>query len=268
VPPKQITLQALEQLRRTSPKRRRFSDNPTVCKLDDGTCSVSFVFSSVNRLFRRDTQIRTVDGRYSHYLRLSDPKVISVALKWHDRHRRFIFLRDLLDFSVALDFNFAKRRVYTELGLAEYNAKSVRHGPSIEALVRACVRAITDISLYRESDAICAVPPSPEKEWDLPTQIAQLVSARIGKPDLSPLVQFREIKKSITATPLAEKWNALDAAGLTIDQRIGGNKLILIDDKYQSGTTAHFVASKLYEAGAVEVNGLFCIKTWRDTDNQ
>jgi predicted amidophosphoribosyltransferase len=41
----------------------------------------------------------------------------------------------------------------------------------------------------------------------------------------------------------------------------------LIDDKYQSGTTAQFVASHLYQAGAAEVCGLFCIKTWRDTDN-
>ncbi len=268
MPPKQITLQRLEQLRTLTPRRRRFSDNPTICEQEDGTCSISFVFTSVDRLFRHDTQIRTIDGPYSHYLKLSDLKVIGRAVKWHDRHKRFIFLRDFLDCSIALDFNFAERGRYTELGLAEYNAKYARHGPSIEALVKACVRAISEISLYRESDVICSVPPSPEKEWDLPTEIAQLVSERTGKPDISALLRFRATKKSIKATSLEGKWEALGAATLYVDQSVSGKRVILLDDKYQSGTTAQFMASKLYDAGVTEVNGLFCIKTWRDTDNQ
>jgi hypothetical protein len=263
-----MPLQAVEQVRRLSPKRCRFSENSTISRLADGACSVSFKFVSVDRLFRHDTEIRTINGRYSNYLKLLDSKLIERALKWHDRHKKFIFLRDLLDLSVALDFNFIERGRYTELGLAEFNAKRARHGPSIEMLVKACVRAISEISFYRESDVICAVPPSPEKEWDLPREIARLLSERTRKLNISALVHFCEIKRSIKVTSLAKKWDTLNAARLVVDENLNGIKVILLDDKYQSGTTAQFVASGLYEAGAREVNGLFCIKTWRDTDNQ
>jgi hypothetical protein len=91
----------------------------------------------------------------------------------------------MLDCSVALDYNFAERGRYTDLGLAEYNAKNTRHRVSVETLARACIRAISDISLYRESDVICAVPPSPDKEWDLPTEIVRLVSEKTDKPNIS-----------------------------------------------------------------------------------
>ena len=266
--PPNITVQAIEQIRRLNPKRCRFSDLSAISKLKDETCSISFKFASVDRLFRHDTEIMTINGPYSHYLKLIDRRLIERALKWHDRHKRFIFLRDLLDCSVALDLNFQERGRYTELGLAEFNAKDARHAPSIELLAKACVRAISEISFYKESDVICAVPPSPEKEWDLPREIARLVSERIKRPDISAVVKFRRIKRSIKATSLAEKWDTLSSAGLQVDESLNGLKIILLDDKYQSGTTAQFVASGLYEAGAKAVNGLFCIKTWRDTDNQ
>jgi predicted amidophosphoribosyltransferase len=115
---------------------------------------------------------------------------------------------------------------------------------------------------------ICAVPPSPDKEWDLPTEIVRLVSEKTDKPNISALVQFGAPKKSIKVTSLAQKWATLEAAELSVNTNLTGSRVILIDDKYQSGTTAQFVASRLYGADADEVNGLFCVKTWRDTDNR
>jgi predicted amidophosphoribosyltransferase len=44
--------------------------------------------------------------------------------------------------------------------------------------------------------------------------------------------------------------------------------VILIDDKYQSGMTIQFVASRLYDAGTAKVYGLCAVKTLRDMDNQ
>jgi hypothetical protein len=195
MPSKHITLQAIEQLRLSRPRRRRFSDNP-ICKRDDGMCAISFRFPSIDRLFRHDTNIVTKSGPFGPYQHLHDEKEIDKALRWQEKHKRFIFLRDMLDCSVALDYNFAERLMYTELGLAEYNAKNAHYKVSIEALVRACIRAISEISLYRESDVICAVPPSPEKEWDLPTEVVRLVSEKIGKPNISASVKFGAPKKA------------------------------------------------------------------------
>ena len=46
-----------------------------------------------------------------------------------------------------------------------------------------------------------------------------------------------------------------------------GKLIILIDDKYQSGITLQFVASRLLEKGASKVFELCAVKTWRDDDN-
>jgi predicted amidophosphoribosyltransferase len=111
------------------------------------------------------------------------------------------------------------------------------------------------------------VPPSAGKVWDLPEEIAKQVAKKSQKEDISPLVRFRKAKQSVKNLTLCEKWAALESAQLIVSASVKGRRIILIDDKYQSGTTLQFVASKLRAAGASEVLGLSCVKTWRDTDN-
>ena len=89
---------------------------------------------------------------------------------------------------------------------------------------------------------------------------------RKAKP-LAP-VEFKAEKDSIKSLPMGEKWKALKEGKLLADDRVRGKKIILLDDKYQSGITAQAVASAMYDAGAAEINGVFCVKTWRNTDNQ
>lgn len=266
---KQITLEDVELLRETRPTRRCFAEHASVRARAEGQFVVSTLFPSIDRLFERDTKILTNSGPYGPYRYLDNAQEIAKALEWQERHKGLIFLRDMLDCSIALDYNLASAGVYTDLGLAEHNAKTARNKAAVKSLARACVRAIKNVTFFAESDAVCAVPPSPEKEWDLPTEIVELVSERIGKPNVSAAVRFTLKKKSVKAISLEDKWGALRAGKLKIERTIiNGKKIILIDDKYQSGTTAQFIAAKLYDAGAMEVNGLFCIKTWRNTDNR
>lgn len=198
---------------------------------------------------------------------MTDPEQISAALAWQERHESHIFLRDNLVSSVALDFNLAEAGVYTSLGQAEHNAKSSRDADAIDKLSNACIAAINGVSFYHDCTAVCAVPPSPEKDWDLPTEIVKRVASKTGKQNISDEIAFSKKKESVKSLLLKDKWQALDDAKLGISEKVKGKRIILIDDKYQSGTTAQFVASKLYAAGAEEVHGLFCVKTWRDTDN-
>jgi predicted amidophosphoribosyltransferase len=111
--------------------------------------------------------------------------------------------------------------------------------------------------------------PSPVtgKVWDLPEEITKQVAKKSQKEDISSLVRFHKAKQSVKNIALCDKWPALEAAQVVISGNIKGREVILIDDKYQSGTTIQFVASKLFLAGASEVLGLCCVKTWRDTDN-
>jgi len=76
-------------------------------------------------------------------------------------------------------------------------------------------------------------------------------------------------KASVKEVALDEKWAAWESADLQVTSLdLAEKKIILIDDKYQSGTTIQFVGSVLQSHGASEVYGLSLVKTLRDTDNQ
>lgn len=263
-----ITLSNVETTRALTPKRFRFSEFACVREHKDGQQHiVGLKFPSLKRLFLAETGISTYDGPYGPFRFLTDKKQIDVALEWQERYSSLIFLRDNLHCSVAIDFNLAGPGVYTKLGQAEHDAKASRKFTAVKELTSASADTIQKILFYRECDAICAVPPAPGKDWDLPTELTKYVAAKTEKENLSPSVKFLKKKESVKLLSLDEKWKALENAGLRVGSGFRGKRVILLDDKYQSGTTAQFVASRLYEAGAAEVNGLFCVKTWRDTDN-
>jgi predicted amidophosphoribosyltransferase len=264
---KQITLHDVEGLRDVTPKRQRFSDFPIVNAKDNGEYVISTKFPSIDRLFEEETKINTRGGPYGPFQFISDPAEISTALAWQESRANLIFLRDMLECSIALDFNLREAGVYTELGQAEHNAKASHDGPAIELLSTKCAQAIQSLPWYHSCEAICAVPPSPEKEWDLPTAIAARVSQLTGIKNISDKVKFGNAKQSVKSVALCDKWACLEAGNLSVAGGISAKRIILLDDKYQSGTTAQFVASKLYNTAVDEIYGLFCVKTWRDTDN-
>jgi predicted amidophosphoribosyltransferase len=75
-------------------------------------------------------------------------------------------------------------------------------------------------------------------------------------------------KPSIKELDVDEKWAALEEVGLTVNDAFEGKDVLLIDDMYQSGSTAHFVGSKIRAAGANDIHLLAVSKGRRDTDNR
>jgi hypothetical protein len=257
----------VERLRNESPKRRRFVESPDHLYAN-GSFRLSFKFNSVAKLFKEETGLTTSNGPYGPWANFTAEEDIRKAKAWKSKRDKLVFLRDNLDYSVALDLNFASEGEYTDLGLAEHKAKQNREKPSVNVLCSALSDAIKTLPPYQAADAICSVPPSPEKSWDLPTEMAERIAGGCGKENLSKDIKFTEKKDSVKAISLKQKWKSLEGANLQVDpEKVKGKTIILVDDKYQSGTTAQFVAAKLYEAGAKSVLGLYCVKTWRDTDN-
>jgi hypothetical protein len=158
-----ITLQDIEKLRHLKPKRCRFLDNPIVKERQDGTYAVSTKFPSVDRMFEAGTGIASESGRYGYgpYVYLSDKGQIEKALRWQEARKSLIFLRDLLDCSLALDFNFEETttntKTYTKMGSAEHQAKGYADAQAVQYLVNRCLPAITNLGLYRECDSVCAI---------------------------------------------------------------------------------------------------------------
>ena len=71
-----------------------------------------------------------------------------------------------------------------------------------------------------------------------------------------------------------DKWDGLEKAELTLasgpkNLPKKGESVILLDDKYQSGTTMHYVAMQMQAAGIDgPILGLVAVKTLRDDDNK
>ena len=75
-------------------------------------------------------------------------------------------------------------------------------------------------------------------------------------------------KDKIKELAVDAKWAALEKVGLSVGSEVKDKNLLLIDDMYQSGATAHFVASRLRAAGANDIHVIAVSKGRRDTDNK
>ncbi|CAA7616485.1 hypothetical protein MTBLM5_20109 [Magnetospirillum sp. LM-5] len=228
--------------------------------------------NTVGRQFEADTGLTLRPSKFQGVWRPIQSEDEFVAIQnWTARQGTRVFIRDCLDMSVALDVNLVDNQSgqYTELGALEARAKARQDDAAVQELAQACYRAICNLSGYRDARYVASVPARLGKGYDLPAAIADRVSALSGLENVTNRFTFAHDKGALKGLPLDQKWDALEKAGLTFSPNLPrGASIILIDDKYQSGVTMQFVASRLYLAGASEVLGLCVVKTLRDTDNQ
>lgn len=188
---------------------------------------------------------------------------------WVAAQGTLVFLRDCLDLSLALDSNFVEvGGPYTTLGELEHKAKASQDADALETLGDLLINAIRDLPFYKDTKMVMAVPAAKEKLFDLPSVLAQRVAFTLSKEDLTSRFAFHGAKGQVKDCALEEEWLQLESADLRYTgSNLAGACVILIDDKYQSGTTMQYVAMKLQEAGAKRVYGISLVKTLRDGDN-
>lgn len=266
---KSITADDVAAFHEVAPRRRQIREALLVRTRADGTVVFSAPFhDSIVPIFSGETGLHPISGNGSSYhLYLKDEDDADLAEDWQVRRRDLVFLRDRLDLSIALDVNQTRPGEYTNIGRLEHDAKARLVPNAIAALAVRMARAVNELPGYRNANLICPVPPSPGKQFDLPTRLVRLMTPEIEAESMSSDFRFARAKRSIKGTSLADKWAALEAADLQVSRDLTGLSVVLVDDKYQSGTTIHFAASKLYAAGASDVFGLCCVKTLSDTDN-
>ena len=184
-----------------------------------------------------------------------------------------VFLYERLDASVVPGYAFQReedRRTRKQIESLEHSAKHFQDIGSIDQIASHMADVVTNFQPFNQVDLICGVPAQRGKDFHLPAELAARSSTRVGLPDITPDFSFAEDKPSLKDLTIEEKWDALAGVEfLTQDNTVTlqGQSIILIDDKYQSGITLQFIASKLLEKGASKVFGLFAVKTWRDDDN-
>ncbi|MBF0562197.1 MAG: hypothetical protein HQL37_09285 [Alphaproteobacteria bacterium] len=237
-----------------------------------GNFSVPFK-ETVQRIFTADTRLSLFhNSNYGNFWRsIKFEDEFNRIQAWVKRQGTRHFLRDCLDLSVALDLNLTDNQSgqYTPLGALEARAKEQPDEDAINQLVAYYLEAITNLPFFRDAKCVAGVPPRPDKLYDLPSTLASQIAKQSDRQDLTNLFRYTGEKGTVKTLAVDKKWDAWEAAGLTFEPKLtGAPSIILLDDKYQSGTTFQFVASRLRAAGAGEIYGLCAVKTLRDTDNQ
>lgn len=192
---------------------------------------------------------------------------------WCNQCGDIIFLYDCLASSLALAYTLRSEgasTTRTEFGAYEYDAKQNGCMTSIEAIAQKMGDLIKFLAPYREANLICGVPKNVGKGFHLPEELAKRVAIDVARPNITNYFWFGKNKLSLKNLPINQKWEALENSEFGTRCRMNaldGQSVILIDDKYQSGITIQYVASKLQQLGASTVLGLCAVKTWRDDDN-
>ena len=254
------------------PRRRCFADHPGVSK-EKANPTFSVPIESAKKIIEAQTNLRLKWSReYDNYWCYLDRNGIEAAEEWERNQGTLIYLRDCLSLSIALDRNLVDNESgqYTPIGNLENKGKNHQDQQSINELAEIVSGKIQSLPYYKDADFICSVPPSPDKDFDLPSVVTDLVSTRISKKDVTGGFAFRGQKAPLKKLGIDEKWNALEKAGIFFESGsfdINDKAIVLIDDKYQSGTTIQYIAMKLQQAGAREVYGLSFVKTLGDRNN-
>lgn len=212
---------------------------------------------------------RNTKGKFGGYYRVvSDDQEFSEISQWLAENADVVFIRSLFTTAVAACEHYLTPERRSRVGELEHSAKYEGDARACDALVEVLEDVYRRMHGGRKIDAIASVPPSKAGQTSLPNHLAAELAKRIELPDLTANLRWNSRKPSIKELNVEEKWAALEVVGITVDDVFAGKNILLIDDMYQSGSTAHFVAGALRAAGADDLHLLAVSKGRRDTDNQ
>lgn len=195
--------------------------------------------------------------------------------KWVEKQGSTVFIRSLLRTCIALDVRGEHNEdKETRVGNLEKRAKKRFDGQmewspdnlaAIEELVQLLSNKIKSTAFYKDTKYIAAVPAADTKKLDVPIELARQVAKSANLIDITSALVYKGSKSPIKNAPNQERWDILEQSTLVFEpknfDRIDYKGVILLDDKYQSGATMHYVAMVLQNAGFESIYGLTAVKT-------
>jgi predicted amidophosphoribosyltransferase len=268
-----ITVEQFLALRQKQPKRVCFgSTHKNALKANSngkgaGFFNVPFA-ETISGIFPWDI-FPNKKGQFGGYFRgVSDDAEFAEIGAWLERHADVVFIRSLFATAIATCEHYGVGNSRSAIGELEKCAKFDGDINAKTQLVAILKRAFDRLHHSRGISALVSVPASVNGRQSLPNHLASRLSAELGLPDLTASLRWDGPKGQIKELGVQEKWAALEKVGLSVDGTVAGKNLLLIDDMYQSGATAHFVASRLRAVGANDLHLLVVSKGKRDTDNK
>lgn len=233
-------------------------------KTDKGEDMITVPFDdSIGPLLKEQTGVTLTKSIKGKFYKKLYPEEYEKVKHFVDTYSTFVFLRDLLDMSVALSLNFeSDGETHTRIGQLEKAAKYNNDEEAVNQLSAFVDDFIEKNPLYANADFICAVPPTKYGEKNLPTRIIEKLTHFNGGNISSSLVWTAK-NESLKNADGADKLEILKHSGLEIANSVDlkGKDIVLVDDLYMSGITLQFIAMKLKEAGAGKVYGLCLVKS-------
>ncbi|TWT30126.1 Ribose-phosphate pyrophosphokinase [Blastopirellula retiformator] len=183
-----------------------------------------------------------------------------------------------LDSCMALDYGHSTPGTRTETGQLEYEAKYQGNDEASESLAKMLARAAFEIPFRAHSTVtrcITYIPPTEDKDFHLPRDLAHEMRSQISNPFFkedvvdATLTIDKESLKNASLEAKVEIWQEIvEADAVELKQDVNGKLVYVVDDLYQSGVTMWSYAKYLKKQGAHAVFGLPCVKSLRDSDNQ
>jgi len=191
---------------------------------------------------------------------------------------------DELDLCIALDLNARTPEDYdhnrrTEIGELLHRIKYLGMIGIAPRLIKHLERAFFRIPELTQHQNICLsyIPPDPQKDFDLPMVLAELLSRekriagllRKTAPIIHPVMKrSKPTIKQINLERKIKAWKYIYCKGyVKLKEDVRDCTVCVIDDLYQSGTTMWSYARFLKSQGAAVVYGLACVKTLSDRSN-
>lgn len=268
-----IDFDLVKHYREQKPKRICFASSHSNA-LRSGSDDVLAIFQipfdkSVYPIFCKETGLGLDPSQFGgRWLRVHRKTVYNKIKGFFEKYRDVVFLRDSLALSIALSEQFEDGlQDRTPIGELEYQAKWKENKKTAEKLAAILMERVITTPYYKDVGTFCAVPPQGAKKYDLPSLIVSYIEENKSIENITLQLKWKNPKESLKNVPIDVKWKKLEQAGLNVEKGLYNKTIILIDDIYQSGTTAQYVAMKLLQAGADKVLGVALTKSMRNTDN-
>lgn len=251
----------------TNVKRICFSRIQThaLWKTEEGEDIITVPFGdSVGVLLKEQTGIVLRKSSKSNYYKKLSKEEYEKVKKFVKSYSNVVFLRDLLDVSVALSLNFeSDGETRTHIGKLEKAAKYDNDEEAVVALAAIVDDFISKNPIYANADYMCAVPPTKVGDKNLPVNIIEKLTRFNGK-NVSDHIIWTAKNESLKNADGADKMEILKHSGLEIADGadLEGKDIVVVDDLYMSGITLQYVAMRLKEAGARKVYGLCLVKSF------
>lgn len=237
-------------------------------KYGSGFISVPFK-KTIGPMFERMTGLKLFPDKFNKYWRVIENDVEFQSIEdWVESVKNYVFIRDCLTLSMTLGEYVGDDDNRTYMGNFFYNAKYGQSKENIENIVEEIRLFLNKIPYYSNAKYVCAVPPSAEKIFDLPSILCNKLEEKCEVKNITNILKWVHPKKSLKNVELARKWDILEETTLNCASKMPSDEpIILLDDLYQSGITMQFVAKSLVDSGSKYVYGLSLVKSRRNTDN-